>query len=99
MIRACLETPWSPGDTGKGLLIQTDKRRLRLLTWRTLAWGGPHHMQAQEVLGLSFDEVAAYIDISEDGTATNFDDNQGLMEKVLELDGRLRMSDSRWRFD
>lgn len=39
LVRALVAEGWAPGDRGAGLVL-TDRK---LLTWRNLVWGGPHH--------------------------------------------------------
>src|ERR1019366_232944 len=97
-IRALVETRWNPGDTGKGLLIHIDEQPPDLVSWRTLSWSGPHHLQVLTALGLTIDDVAAFLEISEEGEVDLILGDPGLIERALPLDPRLRAANGTWRF-
>lgn len=101
-LRALLAERWSPGESGKALLL-TDGR---LRSWRTLAFGSPHHAVAQQTLGIATEAVAAYLAIEPDGVVTVWtlvavDDADSLVEQALAADARLRCRPSpaeEWTF-
>jgi hypothetical protein len=100
-IAAHVMAGWSAGTIGKGLLVRAHDRQPQLEAWRTLIWGGPHHLQVVEALGLAADDVAASFGIAADGTLELYDPQAALLEELLALDRRFRapMPGWSWSFE
>ncbi len=100
-ITAHVRAGWSADTIGKGLLVRAHDRQPQLEAWRTLSWGGPHHLQVVEALELAADDVAAYFGIAADGTLELYDPQAALLEELLALDHRFRgpMPGWSWSFE
>jgi hypothetical protein len=94
--------PPVPGEPGKGLLWVNSERALAITTWRTLAFDGPHHFDAQRFLGAAPEQIVGSLTIDVDGAFEAFagpaaETEADLKEVIQELDGRLRPLEG-WRF-
>ena len=92
-LRALLSEPWARGEHGKALLLTDGTLR----SWRTLAFGSPHHGDAQQVLGITAQDVATYLEIEPDGAVgiaspqAGTQDAHGLLAQALAADSRLHI--------
>ncbi len=96
-VRALVEEGWASGECGAGLVLADRK----LLTWRSLAWGGPHHYDVLSAFAIANDEVAAFLAIEPDGgvrVLTGLPAMVEIVEEALGADARLRVVPQTWDF-
>lgn len=97
-----VDAGWGPGSSGKGLLWLDGDRRATLSTWRTLAFGGPHHSDVQAALEIDHERVVAWIEVDAAGTFEELSRAANVEETVVDiiarLDARLRPPDAGWVF-
>lgn len=98
-MRSLIADGWWPDEEGRALLLDDGEQ---LISWRTLALGGPHHADVMRALDVAVERVAAYLTIAPNGELTvtnaNGSDEQTLAERACALDARLRPPSARWRF-
>lgn len=92
-LRTLLDEQWALGEAGKGVVLLDGTLR----TWRTLSWSGPHHQEVLAVLNIGQNAVAAYLDISAEGSVTMLGIDPGsematLVAQAVVSHARLRMT-------
>jgi hypothetical protein len=104
LVRQQIARGWSPGGDGKALLIEDAVGCMRLVCWRTLGFGGPHHLDVAGVEAGEGEMVRAYITLRAAGDfeLLNFDwpehNEKEVAEEVLRLQPQLQLQSHPWDF-